>query len=45
LGINIFAYFYDRVSGTNEMPSLASLIEQKGAELQLGASWQDEKPP
>jgi len=45
LRVNIFAYFYDRVSGTNEMPSLASLIEQKGAELQLGASWQDEKLP
>ncbi len=45
LGVNIFAYFYDRLSGANEMPSLASLIEQLGAELQLGASWQDEKPP
>jgi hypothetical protein len=45
LGVNIFAYFYDRVSGANEMPSLASLIEQMGAELQLGASWQDQKPP
>ncbi len=45
LGVNIFAYFYDRVSGANQMPSLANLIEQMGAELQLGASWQDEKPP
>ncbi len=41
LGVNIFAYFYDRVSGANEMPSLADLIAQKGAESQLGASWTD----
>ncbi len=39
LGVNSYAYFYDRVSGKMCLPSLASLIRQKGAELKLNASW------
>jgi hypothetical protein len=39
LGVNSYAYFYDRVSGKLSLPSLASLIRQKGAELKLNASW------
>jgi len=42
LGVNIFGYICDRVSGANQMPSLASLIEQKASDYQLGASWQPE---
>ncbi|MCP4365151.1 MAG: transposase [Planctomycetes bacterium] len=44
LGVNIFDYICDRVSGTNQMPSLASLIERKAAECQLGQTFQP-KPP
>ncbi len=44
LGVNSYAYFYDRVSGKLALPSLASLIRQKGAELKLNASWTDLKP-
>jgi hypothetical protein len=44
LGVNIFGYICDRVSGANQMPSLACLIEQKASDYQLGASWQPEPP-
>lgn len=44
LGVNIFDYICDRVSGTNQMPSLASLIERKAAERQLGQTFQLEPP-
>ena len=40
LGVNIYHYLYDRVSGQHKLPSLASLIEQKAAGLNLGQSWQ-----
>ena len=40
LGVNIYHYLYDRVSGQHKMPSLASLITQKAAGLNLGQSWQ-----
>lgn len=39
LGVNIYRYFYDRVSGQHKMASLASLITQKAAGLNLGQSW------
>ena len=29
LGVRVYEYVYDRVSGTNEQPSLAKLIRQK----------------
>lgn len=44
LRVNIYAYIYDRISGANQMPSLASLIEQNAAGGQLEASWQPEPP-
>jgi hypothetical protein len=44
LGVNIFDYICDRVSGANQMPSLASLIEQKAAQCQLGQSFQPRPP-
>ncbi len=40
LGVNIYRYLYDRVSGQNKLPGLASLIAQKAAGLNLGQSWQ-----
>jgi len=39
LGVSVLAYFADRVSGRNEMPSLASLITERAREMNLGASW------
>lgn len=39
-GINVLHYFYDRVSGACQMPSLASLIAQQAASRALGASWE-----
>jgi hypothetical protein len=39
LGVSFLAYVADRVSGRNEMPSLASVITERARELNLGASW------
>jgi len=44
LGVNVFAYFYDRISRANQMSSLSSLIEQRAADSHLDVSWQN-KPP
>lgn len=44
LGVNIFDYICDRVSRTNQMPSLASLIEQKAADCQLGQTFRPRPP-
>ena len=44
LGVNVLDYFRDRISGVNQMPSLASLIEQRSADGLLGLSWQNEPP-
>jgi regulator of replication initiation timing len=44
LGVNIFDYICDRVSGTYQMPSLAGLIEQKAAQFQLKQPFQSEPP-
>jgi hypothetical protein len=39
LDISFHQYIQDRVSRANEIPSLASLIEARARELELGASW------
>jgi hypothetical protein len=39
LGISFYQYIHDRISKTNQIPSLASLIEVRASELRLGASW------
>ncbi len=44
LRVNIFDYICDRVSRTNQMPSLASLIDQKAADCQLGQSFRPRPP-
>ena len=44
LGVNIFDYICDRVSGANQMPSLASLIEQKTVDCQLGQTFRPRPP-
>jgi Transposase IS66 family len=40
LGVNLFSYFFDRITQADTLPSLAALIEQRAASLALGASWQ-----
>lgn len=44
LGVNSYAYFYDRISGNYALPSLAQLIREKGAELKLNCSWAKPNP-
>jgi|GEM_PF-825024 len=39
LGVNIYHYIHDRVSGAFELPDLADTITQRAAEQSLGASW------
>jgi len=39
LGVNFFHYLSDRISGARQMGSLASIIQQRAKDLQLGASW------
>jgi len=39
LGVNFYQYLHDRISGANEIPALATLIEERAKELELGASW------
>ena len=39
LGISFYHWLTDRVSEAEEMPSLAEVIEERAASLNLGASW------
>ena len=39
LGVNLFQYIRDRVSGARQMPSLADLIKQRTETMDLGSSW------
>jgi hypothetical protein len=39
LGLSFYQYVHDRISKTNQIPTLASLIEAHASELALGASW------
>ena len=39
LGVNFFHYLRDRVSGAQQMASLAELIQEKAKTLDLGISW------
>jgi len=39
LGVSFYHYIHDRVSGANQMPGLANLIEAQAKNLNLGASW------
>jgi hypothetical protein len=33
LGISFYAYIYDRISGTNQILPIATLVEQRAREL------------
>jgi hypothetical protein len=39
LGVNVYQYFHDRIAHTNQLPSLAALIQQRATTLHLAASW------
>jgi hypothetical protein len=39
LGVNMYQYFYNRITQTNTFPSLAHLIEQRSQNFQLATSW------
>jgi hypothetical protein len=39
LGVSFYEYVHDRISKTNLIPSLATLIETRASELALGISW------
>jgi hypothetical protein len=39
LGVNMYQYFYDRITQTNTLLSLAHLIEERSQHSQLSASW------
>jgi hypothetical protein len=39
LGVSFYQYIHDRISGTNQIPRLADLVEKKAKELHLGRSW------
>jgi hypothetical protein len=39
LGVSVYHYIQDRVSGAFELPDLADTITQRAAERSLGASW------
>jgi hypothetical protein len=40
LGVSFIAYINDRVSGHNQMPSLASMITERASQMNLNASWE-----
>lgn len=39
LGVSIYRYLHDRVSGAHEMPDLADLIRERASQQPLGTSW------
>jgi hypothetical protein len=40
LGVSVYRYLHDRVSGAYELPSLAWVIEERALTLNLGQSWE-----
>jgi hypothetical protein len=39
LGVNFLRYLHDRITGADEIPALAAIIDERAKELDLGASW------
>ena len=42
-GLSFFQYLVDRVTGTQQLPPLDQLIDERAAALNLGASWADSR--
>jgi hypothetical protein len=40
LGVSFYHFIHDRVTGANQFPALADIIEERAQELNLGASWE-----
>jgi hypothetical protein len=39
LGVSFYQYIHDRISGTNQIPPLNEMIDERAKERDLGASW------
>jgi hypothetical protein len=39
LGVSFYQYIHDRISGTQQIPRLNEIIDERAKELDLGASW------
>jgi hypothetical protein len=39
LGVSFYHYIHDRISGTQQIPPLDQIIDERARELNLGASW------
>jgi hypothetical protein len=39
LRVSFYQYIHDRISGTNQIPPLNELIDERAKDLNLGASW------
>ena len=39
LGVSFYQYIHDRISGANQIPRLADLVEKAAKDLNLGSSW------
>ena len=39
LGVSFYQFIHDRVTGANQLPALADIIDEQAQELNLGASW------
>jgi len=39
LCVNFYQYLHDRICGANQIPQLATIIEERAKDLDLGASW------
>jgi hypothetical protein len=39
LGVSFYHFIHDRVTGANQLPALADIIDERAQELNLGASW------
>ena len=45
LGVSFYRYVHDRMSGANQLPALATLIEEQARHLDLGHSWTSSNTP
>lgn len=39
LGVSFYRYIHDRISGVNQLPPVADMIDAQAHDLNLGASW------
>jgi len=39
LGVSFYQYIHDRISGSQQIPPLNEIVDERAKELDLGASW------